>query len=72
MKVFGDKIFYAKSLPSSLNNSECLIIMTQWKQFEILNNKLIKLMKRKLVVDCRRILSKKILDADYYAIGIGN
>ena len=72
MKVFGDKIFYAKSLPSSLNNSECLIIMTQWKQFEILNNKLIKSMKRKLVVDCRRILSKKILDADYYAIGIGN
>ena len=72
MKVFGDKIVYAKSLPSSLNNSECLIIMTQWKQFEILNNKLIKLMKRKLVVDCRRILSKKILDADYYAIGIGN
>ena len=72
MKVFGDKIFYAKSLPSSLNNSECLIIMTQWKQFEILNNKLIKSMKRKLVVDCRRILSKKILDADYYAIVIGN
>ena len=72
MKVFGDKIFYAKSLPSSLNNSECLIIMTQWKQFEILNNKLIKSMKRKLVVDCRRILSKKILDADYYAIGFGN
>ena len=72
MKVFGDKIFYAKSLPSSLNNSECLIIMTQWKQFEILNNKLIKSMKRKLVIDCRRILSKKILDADYYAIGIGN
>ena len=72
MKVFGDKIFYAKSLPSSLNNSECLIIMTQWKQFEILNNKLIKSMKRKLVIDCRRILSKKILDVDYYAIGIGN
>ena len=72
MKVFDDKIVYAKSLPSSLNNSECLIIMTQWKQFEILNNKLIKSMKRKLVVDCRRILSKKILDADYYAIGIGN
>ena len=72
MKVFGDEIFYAKSLPSSLNNSECLIIMTQWKQFEILNNKLIKSMKRKLIVDCRRILSKKILDADYHAIGIGN
>jgi len=28
-------------------------------------------MKRKFIIDCRRILSKKELDAEYYAIGIG-
>jgi hypothetical protein len=28
-------------------------------------------MKRKFIIDCRRILSKKELDAEYYATGIG-
>ena len=45
--------------------------MTGWQQYEKLNNKLIKHMKKKLVIDCRRILSNTELDAEYYAIGIG-
>jgi hypothetical protein len=28
-------------------------------------------MKRKLIIDCRRILANKKLDAEYYALGIG-
>ena len=71
MKVFGKKIIYAKSITDALNNSQCIIMMTHWKQFEALNNNSIKRMKKKFIIDCRRILSKKELDAEYYAIGIG-
>ena len=71
MKIFGKKIIYAKSITDALNNSQCIIMMTHWKQFESLNNNSIKRMKKKFIIDCRRILSKKELDAEYYAIGIG-
>ena len=71
MKIFGKKIIYAKSITDALNNSQCIIMMTHWKQFETLNNNSIKRMKKKFIIDCRRILSKKELDAEYYAIGIG-
>jgi len=71
MKIFGGKIAYAKSITDALNKSQCAIIMTHWKQFEMLNNNSIKYMKKKIIIDCRRILAKKELDAEYYAIGIG-
>ena len=71
MKIFGKKIIYAKSITDALNNSQCMIMMTHWKQFDALNNNSIKRMKKKFIIDCRRILSKKELDAEYYAIGIG-
>jgi UDPglucose 6-dehydrogenase len=69
--IFGGKICYDESITRALNNSHCAIIMTQWKQFGELNNKSIKCMKRKLIIDCRRILVNKKLDAEYYALGIG-
>ena len=71
MKIFGGKIVYAKSINDALNKSQCAIMMTHWKQFEMLNNNSLKHMKKKIVIDCRRILAKKELDAEYYAIGIG-
>ena len=71
MKIFGKKIIYAKSITDALNNSQCIIMMTHWKQFDALNNNSIKRMKKKFIIDCRRILSKKELNAEYYAIGIG-
>ena len=71
MKIFGGKIGYAKSINDALNKSQCAIMMTHWKQFEMLNNNSLKHMKKKIVIDCRRILAKKELDAEYYAIGIG-
>ena len=71
MKIFEGKIVYAKSITDALNKSQCTIMMTHWKQFEMLNNSSIKHMKKKIIIDCRRILAKKELDAEYYAIGIG-
>ena len=71
IKVFGDKISYSKSIKNALNNSQCVIIMTHWKQYEKIGNNEIKNMKKNLIIDCRRILINKKLDADYFAIGIG-
>jgi len=71
MKVFGEKINYAKTIHDSLKKSHCVIIMTQWKEYENLNNNSIKYMSKKLIIDCRRTLVKKELDAEYHALGLG-
>ena len=52
-------------------NSQCAIIMVHWKQFDKINNNSIRLMRRKFIIDCRRVLSEKQLDSEYHAIGIG-
>ena len=69
--VFGEKIKYAKSIQNSLEKSHCAIIMVHWKEFEKLNINLIEKMKKKFIIDCRRVLAKKNLDIEYHAIGIG-
>ena len=70
-EIFKEKINYAKTIDEALSKSQCAIIMTQWKQYEKLTNNQFKYMTRKFVIDCRRMLVKKQLDVDYYAIGLG-
>ena len=70
-KIFHDNIKYVKSIPFALNDCQCAIIMTQWKDYERINNKTIKQMAKKIIIDSRRILYNKNLDAKYYAIGLG-
>jgi UDP-N-acetyl-D-mannosaminuronate dehydrogenase len=45
--------------------------MTHWKEYEKIDNKTIKYMNKKFIIDSRRILSNKNLDAKYHAIGLG-
>ena len=70
-KIFHDNTKYAKSILSALKNSQCAVIMTKWKEDERINNKTIKHMDKKFIIDTRRILSNKNLNAKYYAIGLG-
>jgi len=70
-KIFHDNTKYVKSVPSALKDCQCAIIMTQWKDYEKINNKTIKQMAKKFIIDTRRVLSNKNLDAKYYAIGLG-
>jgi len=70
-KIFGNKINYAKTVGDALSKSQCVVIMTQWKQYKKLNNNQFKKMKKKFVIDCRRMLTSKQLDVDYFAIGLG-
>ena len=69
--IFKNKINYSKSISDAIVRSQCVIIMTQWKQYEKLTNNDFKQMKKKLIIDCRRMLAEKQLDVDYYAIGLG-
>jgi len=70
-KIFHNNIKYVKSVPSALNDCQCAIIMTRWKDYERINNQTIKQMAKKIIIDSRRILYGKNLDAKYYAIGLG-
>jgi UDPglucose 6-dehydrogenase len=71
-KIFSDKIEYEKSIIESLTKSQCVIIMTQWKEYSKITNNTIRKMDKRIIIDSRRILAKKNIDADYEAIGIGN
>ena len=70
-KIFHDNIKYVKSVSAALKNCQCAIIMTGWKEYEKINNKMIKHMTKKVIIDSRRILHDKNLDAKYFAIGLG-
>ena len=69
--IFGNKIEYSNSIKEALKNSECAVIMTTWKEYTKINNNELKLMKKPLVVDSRRLLINHNLDMDYSAIGVG-
>ena len=70
-KIFHDNITYTDSIPSALKDSQCAIIMTKWKEYERINNKTTKYMKKKFLIDTRRILSDKNLRLKYYGLGLG-
>jgi len=69
--VFGNKITYANSIKNALRNSHCCVIMTPWKQYTRLQKNDLKVMKKRVVVDSRRILEKSGRGIEYYAVGIG-
>ncbi len=69
--IFKNKITYANSLLESLDDCQCTIIMTPWKIYTKLKNSNFKNMKRKLIIDARRILSRKNLNVEYFALGLG-
>ena len=70
-KVFGNKIRYSKTTLEALKNSQCAVIMVNWKEFGKMDSSMVNKMSRKFIVDCRRVLVNKKLDIEYYAIGIG-
>ena len=71
--IYGKSISYASNSESCIKGSECCIIVTEWKEFKSLEPKdFIKLMKNPLIIDGRRIFSKKKFSKlEYYAIGLG-
>jgi len=70
--IFGRKITYAKKISEALKNCECAIIMTSWNDYNKLTSKDFRNMKKRVIIDSRRLLADKKLDASYHALGIGS
>jgi len=71
-KKFKKRITYANSISDALENSYCCVIITAWPEYSKITNKNLKHMKKRIIVDSRRILKNSKLDCIYNAIGIGN
>ena len=71
-KKFRNKIRYSDSISDVLKDSHCGVIMVAWPEYSKISNNNIKHMKKRIIVDSRRILKNQKLDCDYNAIGIGN
>ncbi len=69
----GNKITYFNDKYEAVNNSDVLIIATEWDEFKDLDyDKLSKIMNNKVVFDGRNILDKNYLkDFGFYYEGIG-
>jgi len=72
-KILGDTVIYETNLDKSLENSDCLIVATEWPEFLSYDlSKIEKLMKKAVVVDGRNIYSKKIMKKNkikYVSVG---
>ena len=70
--ISKDKIIYSDSISTIIDKADCIVIMTPWKEYTKLVSNDFKNMKKKLVIDTRRIFSKKKMNIDYIALGIGD
>jgi len=70
--IFGDKIRYNEGIKNALNNADCVIVMTPWKQYSKLHNADFEGMKKKIIVDTRRIVNVNDEKIKYVGLGIGS
>jgi UDPglucose 6-dehydrogenase len=74
-KIFKDKLVYCNSVSECLKNSDCVIIMNSEKRFKQISKQNIQNMRRRLIIDSRRIINQKIKEMpkiEYVALGINN
>ncbi len=74
MRKIGNVIEYTKGEYEALEGADCLLLVTEWKEFRVPNLDLMKkLMKNKLIFDGRNIYDATEMRAagfEYYGIGI--
>lgn len=69
--IFKERILYFDKIADSLKNSQCVILMTPWKQYSKLENSDFQGMDKKIIIDTRRILNLEKKDLTYIGLGIG-
>jgi UDPglucose 6-dehydrogenase len=73
-RLLGNKIAYSKDVAGCLKDAECCLVVTEWNEFkEISPNLYVRLMRKPVLIDCRRIyepnkLSQKLV---FRAVGLG-
>ena len=68
--VYSQEIYH-KIIDKVEENKNITIDVLISEEYSKINNNIIKKMKKKIIIDSRRILANKNIDADYQAIGIG-
>lgn len=60
--IFGDQLFYAKDIYEAANNSDALIVPTEWKEFRLPNWEILKkIMRSHIIIDGRNIYNREEL-----------
>ncbi len=71
--VMGDRIEYCKDIYDAANEADAVALLTEWKQFRILDFKRLKgIMKDNIIVDGRNIYDyREVVDGGfrYYSVG---
>lgn len=70
-KVFEDKIMYCKDTNDVFYGTDCVILLTPWKEYTKINEKKILKMRNPLVIDTRRMLKISNKKIRYIGLGIG-
>ena len=71
-RLFKNKITYSSSVKNSLKNSDCGVIITDWKEYRKISRNDVTEMKNKIIIDSRRMLKHIKSEVDYFAFGVGN
>lgn len=66
-----DDMEFADSIEEALEGADACIIQNDWDEFKKLKSRDFKPMKNKLIIDARRLLDHRELDADIDYVGIG-
>ena len=71
---YKEKIFWCKDSYEASNNSEALVILTEWYQFKNMDlKKISNIMIKPIIIDFRNLFSLdsfKKLNIEYHSIGI--
>ena len=69
-KTINNKIYYANNIDDALKDSDLCIILTEWKEFKNIYEKILE-MKKPRVIDGRRVLDKEKandLGIEYFSV----
>ena len=72
-KIYKNKINYYKKISDCIKDTDCCIILTDWKEYTELKPEIFsKNMRTKNIIDARRVLDpRKFNKLNYRAIGLG-
>lgn len=70
-KIFGDKISYSSNPINSIPGSDCIVILTPWRDYSLISQSQFLKMKNPLIIDTRRMLNITNKKINYISLGIG-
>ena len=72
MKIFGNRIDYAKSTIDCIKDADCCILVTEWDEYKSLSPEVfIKYMKTPILIDGRRVFDSPTFSRALRYVAIG-